>query len=222
MGIFSEFFKFKNGNSIQKLISNLQEWEQKHFCNNYYGNALRYGTYQADNGEKISLMEIKVPFIQDSQSDTVLGKLKGAIDFLNRKNLPDFISEYRTGISNEINKYNANCVKLKNLSSTLQEDPLFEEIEHIFCERLKILYNELLFCKFDKLNDTAYFKKIYERLIKLHEDVKNLNNDFTDYMYALTNTEYENTNYDIERIRISVEAMSEVAGKFADESLGVK
>ncbi len=53
MGIFSEFFKFKNGNSIQKLISNLQEWEQKHFCNNYYDNVLHYGTYQADNREKI-------------------------------------------------------------------------------------------------------------------------------------------------------------------------
>ncbi len=153
---------------------------------------------------------LRVPLIQNRQSDTVPEKLKEVIRFLGRKSLPEFISEYHTNISNEIKTYRANCAKLKNLSNHLQKDSLFDEMKHIFSEKLKMLYNELLFCKFDKLNDTDYFRKIYEKLIALYDDIKNINNYFADYMYALTNTEYENTSCAIERTRISVEAMSEV------------
>lgn len=44
--------------------------------------------------------------------------------------------------------------------------------------------------------------------------MKTLNTAFSDYMYALSRTEYENNKQDLERIRISVEAMSEVAEQY--------
>ena len=82
---------------------------------------------------------------------------------------------------------------------------------------LKVLYNELLFCKFENLGNEKYFTKMQKKLLSLCNDMKTLNTAFTDYMYALSRIEYEDNKQDMERIRISVEAMSEVAEECANE-----
>ena len=76
-----------------------------------------------------------------------------------------------------------------------------------------------LFCKFEKLGDDDYFNKVNKRLTLLHQNLQSLNTDFADYMYALTNTEYENTKQDLSLIRIRVESMSEVSEQYTDEFL---
>lgn len=132
--------------------------------------------------------------------------------------LPSLIAKYHNDVSQEIHKFKENLIKLDKLSENVKRDSLFEEIDHIFNSKLKILYNELLFCKFENLGNAEYFNKIYKRFMSVYQDMKSLNTDFSDYMYALTNTEYENTKQDLEIIRIRVEAMSEVAEQYVDES----
>lgn len=57
------------------------------------------------------------------------------------------------------------------------------------------------------------------RLTSVYQDMQSLNTDFSDYMYALTNTEYENTKQELAVIRIRVESMSEVSEQYTDECI---
>lgn len=81
----------------------------------------------------------------------------------------------------------------------------------MFQAKLKILYNELLFCNFENLGNVKYFQEIHSKLLSLCNDMKILNMAFANYTYALSRMEYENNKQDLKRIRISVEAISEDA-----------
>lgn len=226
MSLFSGFFSRKIinpkiGDETKKTIELLRSWHNSHFEANRYchNKAAYYHNYLTDGGEKIPLSQIRIPILKQEMPQTVFGKIKAIAKYLDEPYLPYYISDYHDKIHKEICRFKENLKKHENLSENLKEDPLFEKIDHIFNSKLKILYNELLFCKFEKLGDDDYFNKVNKRLTLLHQNLQSLNTDFADYMYALTNTEYENTKQDLSLIRIRVESMSEVSEQYTDEFL---
>lgn len=226
MGFFSNLFKLKSVNEAESTINLLKRWEQEHFPYSGYGyssynkpkvDISKYTVYRSETGEEIQLSGISLP-----QTETLNVKriVKAIVDWWENdksSTLPYFITKYRNDVATEIQRFRANCTKLDKLKEELKQDYLFSEIEHLFQEKLKVLYNELLFCKFENLGNEKYFTKIQKKLLSLCNDMKTLNTAFADYMYALSRIEYEDNKQDLERIRISVEAMSEVAERYVNE-----
>lgn len=227
MGLFSNLFKQKVDAKSKSTIEALTKWEQEHFPYSGYSysscagtkiNISRYTVYKSETGEKIQLSDITLP---QTKTSNVKRIVKAVVDWWENdksSTLPYFIAEYRNNIATEVKKFRANCIKLGKLSNELKNDSLFSEIERLFQAKLKVLYNELLFCKFENLRKAAYFQTIHSKLLSLCNDMKTLNTALADYMYALSKTEYENNKQDLERIRITVEAMSDVAEQYAEES----
>lgn len=225
MSFFSNLFKPKSVSKTESVINLLKHWEQEHFpysgysYSSYTGtkiNISRYTVYKSETGEKVQLSDIALPQTEKSNVKRIV---KAVVDWWENdksSTLPYFIAEYRSNVATEIQRFRANCVKLDRLSDELKKDSLFPEIERLFQAKLKVLYNELLFCKFENLGNVKYFQTIYSKLLSICNDMKTLNTAFADYMYALSRTEYENNKQDLERIRISVEAMSEVAEQYTD------
>lgn len=60
-----------------------------------------------------------------------------------------------------------------------------------------------------KTGEPNYFYEIYAKLTSLCNNLKSLNTYFSDCMYALSRLGYEDNKFDLERIKISVKAMSE-------------
>ena len=81
-----------------------------------------------------------------------------------------------------------------------------------------MLYNELVFCKFDALGEPDYFYEMHGKLTSLCKGMQSLNTYFSDYMYALSRLEYENNKQDLERIQISVKAMSDAVDAVKSDS----
>ena len=100
----------------------------------------------------------------------------------------------------------------------MREDSLFFDIDHVFQVKVRSLYHELLFCKFENLGNAAYFQSVQSRLVAICKDMSDLNTNFLDYMYALTNTEREDTSQDLELIRMQVQAMAELTQKQIQDS----
>lgn len=226
MEIFSKFLKPKSFSKTKSIINLLKRWEQEHFPYSNYSyssytgtkiNISRYTVYKSETGEKVQLSDIALP---QTETSNVKRILKAVVDWWENdksSTLPYFIAEYRNNVATELQRFRANCIKLDKLSDELKKDSLFFEIERLFQVKLKVLYNELLFCKFENLGKADYFQTIHSKLLSLCNDMKTLNTDFADYMYALSRTEYENNKQDLERIRISVEAMSEIAEQYTNE-----
>lgn len=222
MGLFSKIFKPKVGDKSRETIALLQRWVQSHFSDSNYTYGYRrtpsYQTHCTDSGEKISLSQIKTPLLEaDTSPKTFFEKLKALAHDADRPYLPVVLGNYHNRVHQEISRFQGNLKKLSCLSRNIQDDALFPEIDYIFDAKLRILYNELLFCKFENLGNADYFRKVYSRMDKLCRDLQSLNTDFTDYMYALSNNEYENTQKDLEMIRTRVAAMSDVAEKYTKE-----
>ncbi len=226
MEIFSKFLKPKSFSKTKSIINLLKRWEQEHFPYSNYSyssytgtkiNISRYTVYKSETGEKVQLSDIALP---QTETSNVKRILKAVVDWWENdksSTLPYFIAEYRNNVATELQRFRANCIKLDKLSDELKKDSLFFEIERLFQVKLKVLHNELLFCKFENLGKADYFQTIHSKLLSLCNDMKTLNTDFADYMYALSRTEYENNKQDLERIRISVEAMSEIAEQYTNE-----
>lgn len=226
MSFFSKLFKPKSINEAEFTINLLKRWEQEHFPFSGYGyssynkpkvNISKYTVYKSETGEEVQLSDISLPQTKELSVKRVI---KAVVDWWENdksSTLPYFIAEYRNNVAAEIQKFRANYMKLGKFSKKLKNDNLFYEIEHLFQAKLKVLYNELLFCKFENLENEKYFLKIQSKLLSLCNDMKNLNTNFADYMYALSRIEYENNKQDLEQIRISVEAMSDVADEYTGE-----
>lgn len=224
MSFFSNLFKPKSASETESTINLLKRWEQEHFPYSGYSyssytrtkiNISRYTVYKSETGEKVQLSDIELPQTEKSNVKRIV---KAVVDWWENdksSTLPHFIAEYRNNVATEVQRFRANCIKLDKLSDELKKDSLFFEIGRLFQAKLKVLYNELLFCKFENLGNVKYFQTIHSKLLSLCNDMKTLNTAFADYMYALSRTEYENNKQDLERIRISVEAMSEVAEQYA-------
>ncbi len=219
MSLFSNLFKPKSVSETESVINLLKCWEKEHFPYSGYSytsytrtkiNISRYTVYKSETGEKIQLSDIELPQTEKSNVKRIV---KAVVDWWENdksSTLPYFIAEYRNNVATEVQRFKANCIKLDKLSDELKKDILFSEIERLFQAKLKVLYNELLFCKFENLRNVKYFQTIHSKLLSLCNDMKILNTAFADYMYALSRTEYEDNKQDLERIRISVEAMSAV------------
>ena len=215
MGFFSKLFKAKTGTETKKTVITLKEWEKRHFpyVNNSNKN-IRYNIYRTDSGEKIQLSNIRIPELNKSQEKNIIDVCRDIMVFFgfsDKKRLTGFISVYHEKFRTEIVTFMDNISKMKHLSKDFRKDPIFDKIDYIFNLKLKILYNELVFCKFHKMNDIEYFTDINERLSAIYSDMQNLNNDFSECMYAMSSLEYADVKYHIESINMRVDILIQTA-----------
>ncbi|MDE6424719.1 MAG: hypothetical protein K2K89_01070 [Ruminococcus sp.] len=215
MGFFSKLFKAKTGTETKKTVILLKEWERHHFPNvNNSNKSIRYNVYRTDSGEKIQLSDIRIPELNKSGEKTIIDVCKDIMGFfgLSDKNrLTGFISGYHEKFRIEIVTFMDNISKMKHLSKDFRKDPVFDKIDYIFNLKLKILYNELVFCKFHKMNDVKYFTDINERLSAIYSDMQSLNNDFSECMYVMSSLEYADVKYHIESINMRVDILIQTA-----------
>jgi hypothetical protein len=197
------------GDESMKIIKKLRSWKSSRFSNN---NSI----YISETGNRINLYGRKIYLDQFYDPSSLKNKLK---EFFTGDNkaivLTGYISDYTNRMKIEIKRFNESVSKLKKISPKLQEDTFFSNLDHIFSIKLGILYNELLFCNFDRIDNNDYTRGMYRKLESIITDINELNSCFQDYMYALTKTEYENTSIDIEKIKIRVESMSKAADEFS-------
>lgn len=226
MGLFSCCFSQptpKVGAESKPAIQKLKQWETTHFpaprTSGSQNPAIRYQVYRTEQGSSISLKKMKVPAASSqSQMEFIFSKIKTITSGIDPNEVACWIFDYRTQISNEIQRFLENLQKLENLNKTLREDSLFFDIDHVFQVKVRNLYHELLFCKFENLGNAAYFQNVQSHLIAIRKDMNDLNTNFLDYMHALTNTEQEDTTQDLELIRMQVQAMAELAQKQIQDS----
>ena len=215
MGFFSRFFKAKTGTETKKTITLLKEWERRHFPDLHNSNKnIRYNVYLTDTGEKIRFIDIKIPEINKPAEKNFMDYCKDVMDFFglsDKKRLTGFIAGYREKFREEIVTFTENLSKMQNLSKDLRKDPIFDKIDYIFNLKLKILHNELIFCKFRKMNDIKYFTDINERLSVIYRDLQSLNNDFSECMYVMSSLEYADVTYHIESINMRVDILLQTA-----------
>lgn len=219
MGLLSNLFNtFVFGSETEAVINKLTKWEQEHFTSTGYrydrqsGKSIitfRYTTYKNDAGGTVDLSRIPLPFAENQDKKGIVGRFKEWVNPQPKPSFPALIAQYRSDVDKEIQAFRANVKRLDNLNSDLKRDCFFEETDRLFRNKLKVLYNELTFCKFDSLGEPCYFYEIYNKLTTLCDDLKSLNTYFSDYMYALSRLGYEDNRQDLERIKISVSAMSE-------------
>jgi hypothetical protein len=227
MKLLSNLFNHKIGSEAEAIIKKISKWEQEHFSNAGYmydiktGNRLtnsRYTTFKNDYGSTVDLSSISLMFTENPERKGIFNRLKNLTNPQPKPSLPALIAQYRSDVSKEIQTYRANVKKFDNLDGTLKRDSFFEEIDRLFCNKLKMLYNELVFCKFDALGEPNYFYEMHGKLTSLCKDIQSLNTYFSDYMYALSRLEYENNKQDLERIQISVKAMSDAVDAIKSDS----
>lgn len=237
MGLFSIFSRHprpQEHDEIKTIVEQLKQWELKHFPGSRnvqtYKQELRplyYETYRTDSGESISLKQYRIPAARNltfpgdafkTPAVTLPGIMKNIAVSINGTPLTELICEYRKAIARELGRYYDNCAKQKQLNESFQADALFQDIGAIFCAKLKMLYNELFFCRFDNFNSKAYFMETQDKITAILNELSKLNSYCAEYMYALTSTAYDATSADLDGIRIKVEAMSEVAEKYTSEN----
>jgi hypothetical protein len=227
MKLLSNLFNHKIGSEAEAIIKKISKWEQEHFSDAGYmydiktGNRLtnsRYTKFKNDSGSTVDLSSISLMFTENPERKGIFNRLKNLTNPQPKPSLPALIAQYRSDVSKEIQTYRANVKKLDNLDGTLKRDSFFEEIDRLFRNKLKVLYNELVFCKFDALGEPNYFYKIHGKLTSLCKDMQSLNTYFSEYMYALSRLEYEDNKQDLERIQISVKAMSDAVDAVKSDS----
>lgn len=218
MNFLNKLFNYKIGSESDKIIKQLENWKKEHFTYTGYrydrqtGQSVitfRYTTYKNDAGGSVNLSRIPLPFTAKQENRGIVNRFKDWINPQPKPSLPALIAQYRSNVNKEIQAFRSNVKRLEKLSGELKNDSFFEETDRLFCNKLKVLYNELLFCKFENLGDSDCFYEIYAKLTSLYNDLKSLNTYFSDYMYALSRLGYEDNKQDLERIKISVKAMSE-------------
>lgn len=227
MKLLSNLFNHKIGSEAEAIIKKISKWEQEHFSNAGYmydiktGNRLtnsRYTKFKNDSGSTVDLSSIPLMFTENQEKKGIFNWLKKLTNPQPKMTLPVLIAQYRSDVYREIQAYRANVKKLDNLDGNLKRDSFFEEIDRLFRNKLKVLYNELVFCKFDALGEPNYFYEMHGKLTTLCKEMQSLNTYFSDYMYALSRLEYEDNKQDLERIQISVKAMSDAVDAVKSDS----
>lgn len=215
MGLFSKLFKSHVGDESKKTIELLSKWEKTHFqsygkrYNPSESKQYNYSTYRRDTGETISLSGMVV---QQGEQGKPKGFFCKMIEFINpasKLTVPSVTTKHRKEIYAEIHQFKNNVMKHEKLSAEIKSDSFFFELDHVFNSKLKFLYNELLFCKFEKLGEKSNLEKLRNKVKTVCGDMKTINTAFFDYMYALTNILYENNAQDLESIKIRVQSMNE-------------
>lgn len=217
MGLFSKFFKQKTGAETLKTIEIIKHWERCHFpyLNDSNKNN-RYSVYLTDSREKITLSNIRIPKPSQPEQKNIFDIVKDIADFFCKDRLSLFIAGYRENFRKEIVNFTDNLSKLKHLDKDFRKDPIFNKIDYIFNLKLKILYNELIFCKFDKLGELDYFSEVNKKFSAVYKDIQSLNNDFSECMYAMSCLEYADVRYHIESINMRVEMITQTTKEILD------
>lgn len=179
------------GLETENAIEQLSDWDSERMsynCNIYY----------PESGEWIYLDQMTIPkrrlnHWESIRENTIASKAEQI---------------YKLFVK-EIESFRSYVEKLDSLNWEAKNDGFFTEVDHIFANKIKKLHNELLFCKFEKLGNLDYYNKIINIIDSIYADLKLLNTYFSDYMYALSRLGYEDNKSDLERIKISVKAMSE-------------
>ena len=176
MKLLSNLFNHKIGSEAEAIIKKISKWEQEHFSNGGYaydiktGNRLtnsRYTTFKNDSGSTVDLSSISLMFTENQERKGIFKLIKTLANSQPKPSLPALIAQYRSDVSKQIQTYRANVKKLDNLDGNLNRDSLFVEIDRLFRNKLKVLYNELVFCKFDALGEPDYFYEMYGKLTSL-------------------------------------------------------
>lgn len=222
MGLFFGKPKYTVGDESEKQILILKNWENEHFSRTRdftsanYNMKFDYSQYKTESGSYINLSSVKVPDLKKS-TDTLVGMVKDFIRMIRLPSLPEYIKNCRKLIAEEISEFRGNAEKLKKLDEECRADELFCEIDHIFRIKLKALYGELIFMKFENLGEKKYFAEKMTKIKHIVRDMKALNRDFSEYMYAIMNVKAERTSQDMELIRARVLGMADAAEKFAEK-----
>lgn len=187
--IFSEDRQF--GSETEAAIEQISDWKSDRMSYNC-------DIYYPESGEWIYLDKMIIPKT----------RLKYRVGIRDNTIANKAEQIYKLFVK-EIENFRSYAEKLNSLNDEVKNDSFFTEVDHIFAGKLKMLHNELLFCKFEKLENLDYYNKIINIIDSIYTDLKLLNTYFSDYMYALSRLGYEDNKSDLERIKISVKAMSE-------------
>lgn len=226
MKFLNNILKAVFGSETENVIKDLAKWEQAHFRSTDYrydhqtGQSVitfSYTTYINDAGVSVNLSNIPLPFTEKQETRGIVNRFKEWMNPQPKTSLPALIAQYRNNVNKEIQCFRANVKRLNKLSEELKNDSFFEETKRLFCNKLKVLYNELMFCKFESLGEPHYFYEIRAKLTSLCNDLNALNTYFSEYMYALSRLGYEDNNQDLERIKISVKAMADAVDMIKTE-----
>ena len=203
---FIDDFTDDFGDDTRAEIQKLSSWERVHFSN-------QYTVYKDESGKKIDLNLVTIPSAEKNKSRGLKGFFKNRTSSKNKPAISVLIPKLRNEFGTEVKNYRSNLFKLRKIDRELRRDPVFDKINHLFCSRLKVLYNELLFCQFENLSDIDYFTQFNDKLSIVLKDLKTLNTQFSDYMYLLSRIKYEDNKQELAQIKICVEAMSDAVNQ---------
>ena len=184
------FNAFVFGSETEAAINKLTKWEQEHFTSTGYrydrqtGKSIitfRYTTYKNDSGSVVDLSGIPLPFAENQEKRGIASRLKDWMHPQLKPSFPALIAQYRSDVCKEVQAYRANVKRLGTLDGVLKRDSFFEEIDRLFRNKLKVLYNELVFCKFDALGEPNYFYEMHGKLTTLCKEMQSLNTYFSYY-----------------------------------------
>lgn len=217
MGLLAKLFRKKTGKETESAVKLLVKWEDAHFRpvgeadgKQAEPNPERYLQFICETGERMTLSKIRLPIAEPTPPpEGLFGIIKAFISPLQPSMLPALIVRYRSRFAQEIRNFRGNMLRLPQLGDSLREDTLFEEIDRVFSEKLRLLYHELMFCRPEQMCDLSYYYTVTGKLDRILSDLSELNRNAEAYMYALVSTEHGDTAHSLEMIRMRVTAMAD-------------
>ena len=193
MGLLAKLFRKKTGKETESAVKQLVKWEDAHFRpvgeadgKQAEPNPERYLQFICETGERMTLSKIRLPIAEPTPPpEGLFGIIKAFISPLQPSMLPALIVRYRSRFA------------------------LFEEIDRVFSEKLRLLYHELMFCRLEQMCDLSYYYTVTGKLDRILSDLSELNRNAEAYMYALVSTEHGDTAHSLEMIRMRVTAMAD-------------
>ncbi|MBR5372376.1 MAG: hypothetical protein IK130_09190 [Oscillospiraceae bacterium] len=219
MGIFARLFKKKIGKETEQAVRLLTKWENSHFrlpddaqkTQDPSGtDPRRYAQYTTEAGETVSLTQIALPvLLQTPPPEGLIAKIKAIFAPTQYTMLPALIVQYRIRLVQTLRTFRANAAKLPQLGDILKEDTIFEDIDRLFSEKLRLLYHELMFCQPEQMGNQEYFFAVTGRFDSIMNDLDLLNRDASEYMYALVSAGHGDSGHALDMIRMRVIAMKD-------------
>jgi len=219
MGFFARLFRKKIGKETEQAVRQLIKWENARFP--LPGDApktqdpsgtdpRRYAQYVTEAGETVPLSQIALPvFLETPPPEGLFAKIKAIFAPTQYTRLPALIVQYRSRLVQALRIFRANAAKLPQLGDLLKEDTIFEDIDRLFSEKLRLLHHELMFCQPEQMGLDPYYYAMTGKFDSIMNDLDALNRDASEYMYALVRAEHGDTSHSLEMIRLRVTAMKD-------------